>query len=61
VLFISGYSPDDLVRREDRPGYGFMQKPFTPDGLRRKVRELLSGPPGSPLPRTSAPHQTVKD
>ncbi len=61
VLFISGYSPDDLVRREDRAGYGFMQKPFTPESLRLKVRELLNGPPGSPQPRTSAPHQTIRD
>ncbi|HTO72305.1 MAG TPA: PAS domain S-box protein [Gemmatimonadales bacterium] len=61
VLFISGYSPDDLVRREDRPGYGFMQKPFTPESLRLKVRELLNGPPGSLQPRTSAPRQTIGD
>jgi PAS domain S-box-containing protein len=61
VLFLSGYSPDDLIRREDRAGYGFMQKPFTPEALRQKVRELLNGPPASPLPRTSAPHQAVKD
>jgi PAS domain S-box-containing protein len=57
VLFLSGYSPDDLIRRENRPGYGFLQKPFTPEALRQKVRELLNGP----VARSSAPHQAVKD
>ena len=42
VLFISGYPGADVVQRglldADRP---FMQKPFTPEALAEKVRELL--------------------
>jgi signal transduction histidine kinase len=42
VLLISGYSRDDLCRRgliqEDEP---FLQKPFTPMDLARKVRGML--------------------
>jgi nitrogen-specific signal transduction histidine kinase/CheY-like chemotaxis protein len=42
VLLISGYSHDDLCRRgliqEDDP---FLQKPFTPADLARRVREVL--------------------
>jgi CheY-like chemotaxis protein len=42
VLFMSGYPEDDVRRRgmleEGRP---FIQKPFTPRDLARKVREVL--------------------
>ncbi len=42
VLFMSGYPEDDVSRRglleEGRP---FIQKPFSPQDLARKVRELL--------------------
>ena len=42
VLFLSGYT-DELVTRQGmlQPGRGFLQKPFTPDTLLRKVREIL--------------------
>jgi CheY-like chemotaxis protein len=42
VLYMSGYT-DDTVIREGRLDTGgtFMQKPFTADGLMRKVREVL--------------------
>ena len=41
VLFISGYSPDSLIQREGVPGRGFIQKPFTPQAFRDKVRQVL--------------------
>jgi two-component system cell cycle sensor histidine kinase/response regulator CckA len=41
VLFMSGYTGAALTQREgDLVGH-FLQKPFTPDGLSRKVREVL--------------------
>jgi two-component system, cell cycle sensor histidine kinase and response regulator CckA len=50
VLFISAYTGDDMARRGlIEPGAPFLQKPFTPEGLARKLRELLkpAGRPGS--------------
>src|SRR5207244_2536606 len=42
VLYMSGYA-DEAVERHGvlDPGTAFIQKPFTPDGLARKVREVL--------------------
>jgi signal transduction histidine kinase len=45
VLFISGYADHALVHRGLRAaGSAFLQKPFTPERLARKVRELLDEP-----------------
>jgi two-component system cell cycle sensor histidine kinase/response regulator CckA len=45
VLFISGYTDRALIHQGLRaPGTAFLQKPFTPDVLMRKVRELLDEP-----------------
>jgi PAS domain S-box-containing protein len=42
VLFTSGYTDDDIVRRGVLlPGTAFLQKPFTTEGIARKVREVL--------------------
>jgi two-component system, cell cycle sensor histidine kinase and response regulator CckA len=42
VLYISGYSNEAIARHGVLdPGTAFLQKPFTPDGLASKVREVL--------------------
>ena len=44
VLFMSGYT-DDAISHHGilEPGTHFLEKPFTADGLLRKVREVLEG------------------
>jgi PAS domain S-box-containing protein len=45
VLYMSGYAADAIVRRGVLdPGTVLLQKPFSPDALTRKVREVLSAP-----------------
>jgi DNA-binding NtrC family response regulator len=42
VLFMSGYIDDSVVRQEIREkGIAYLQKPFTPGSLVKKVREVL--------------------
>jgi two-component system cell cycle sensor histidine kinase/response regulator CckA len=42
VLFMSGYTNDEIIRRGLlSPGAPFLQKPFSPEALATKVRELL--------------------
>jgi PAS domain S-box-containing protein len=42
ILFMSGYTGEDVIQRGLLdPGAPFQQKPFTPEGLARKVREML--------------------
>jgi PAS domain S-box-containing protein len=45
VIFMSGYT-DDAVTRHGvlEPGSAYVQKPFTPDAIARKVREVLDRP-----------------
>jgi two-component system, cell cycle sensor histidine kinase and response regulator CckA len=44
VLFISGYTNDEILRRGiSRQEAAFIQKPFTAEDLMRKVRDVLDG------------------
>jgi len=49
VLFLSGYADSAFARSgELTRDAAFLQKPFTPERLAQKVREVLDGPaPGS--------------
>jgi two-component system cell cycle sensor histidine kinase/response regulator CckA len=46
VLFMSGYIDDSAVRQEIRErGTAYLQKPFSPKDLIKKVREVLDSVP----------------
>ena len=51
VLYISGYTNDEVLRRGVTTGEkAFIQKPFTGEELMRKVREVLDEAPSLPHP-----------
>jgi signal transduction histidine kinase/ActR/RegA family two-component response regulator len=44
VLFVSGYTDDEVMRRGVLAGEtAFLQKPFAPEQLLQKIREVMSG------------------
>jgi DNA-binding NtrC family response regulator len=57
VLFMSGYSRATMEQHGTLIGANFLEKPFAPDGLVRKVREALDGPeratPAAPGPSST--------
>jgi CheY-like chemotaxis protein len=46
VLYMSGYRETALGAAPPGPPIAFLEKPFTPDGLLAKVREVLDAPVG---------------
>jgi len=45
VLYMSGYTDGSIVNHGAlEPGTSFIQKPFTPEGLTQKLREVLDSP-----------------
>jgi hypothetical protein len=48
VLYRSGYTDNPLVRAGAlAPGFAFIQKPFVPSALARRVREVLDAGDGA--------------
>jgi CheY-like chemotaxis protein len=45
ILFMSGYTDHALLPEDLTPGAEFMQKPFTPDTLARRIRRILDDDP----------------
>lgn len=50
-LFMSGYEPQQLADRGMDAGCGYLQKPFTPERLLRKIRATLDSDESHPSPQ----------
>ncbi|MGH9824923.1 MAG: response regulator, partial [Blastocatellia bacterium] len=53
VMYMSGYTDDVVLQAGLGAEFAFIQKPFLPDALARKVREVLDStqvPPSQPAP-----------
>jgi two-component system, chemotaxis family, CheB/CheR fusion protein len=48
VLFVSGHTPDVILKEGIKAGAPFLQKPFAPADLAHKVREVLDAPGRGP-------------
>jgi hypothetical protein len=46
LLLMSGYTAEDVQRHGNALNVEFIEKPFTPDALMRKVREVIDAPGG---------------
>jgi two-component system cell cycle sensor histidine kinase/response regulator CckA len=62
VLYVSGY-PDGSITRHGilDPGIPFLQKPFSPHDLGRKVRDLLDSAQSKSAPSDIGPRRRVPD
>jgi two-component system, cell cycle sensor histidine kinase and response regulator CckA len=61
VLFMSGYTDDDLLRRGIvDPRMAFLPKPFTPEALASKVREVLDSASSVVAPSLAFPSASVR-
>ena len=55
VLFMSGYTDKVLMSTAAwKTGTAFLQKPFTPQTLGEKVREILEAPPPNRIEQKAA-------
>jgi two-component system cell cycle sensor histidine kinase/response regulator CckA len=59
VIFTSGYTNDAIARQGVLdPGVTFIQKPFRPKALARKIQEVLAEPPSQPSDHASSALET---
>lgn len=61
VLFISGYTDDALVRVGGLTNVVLLEKPFTPDALVRRAREVLDGVKGEAPGTRPGLHNSAAD